>query len=66
MEIKQQEEILAKAKQASDIQFDQTIARVNLVGNLMNWRTPKSNATKQKVLEGFYKTQNFLSRFKTK
>lgn len=50
-------------KMRADANFDQTIARVNRIGQLMNWRTAKDNKRRETVERGLAKIYGFVARF---
>ena len=58
-------EVQAQIDAQNEVNFQQAVARVNLVGKLTNWRKMnrfKKEAREAKVLSGYAKTLNILSR----
>ena len=50
-------------KMQADARFDQTIARVTRIGQLMNWRTAKDNKRRETTERGLAKIYGFVARF---
>lgn len=51
-------------KMQADARFEQTIARVNRIGQLMNWRTAPDNKRRETTERGLVKIYDFVGRFR--
>lgn len=51
-------------KMQADAKFEQTIARVNRIGQLMNWRTAPDNKRRETTERGLVKIYDFVGRFR--
>lgn len=51
-------------KMQADARFEQTIARVNRIGQLMNWRNAPDNKRRETTERGLAKIYDFVGRFR--